>query len=61
MRTLKTIFTIDKIWYSFLAFYLVFNEILKPRLIQNCKVNSNIRRMTLLGMGRERNFFASEE
>ena len=52
LRTHKTVFKRDKIWYSFLAFYLVFDEILKPRLIQSCKVGSKIRRMTLLRMTR---------
>ena len=52
LRTFTTIFKRDKIWYSFLAFYLVFDEIPKPRLIQSCKVGSKIRRMTLLRMTR---------
>lgn len=40
LRALKTVFKIDKIYYYFIVFYLVSNEILRLRLVQNCKFNS---------------------
>lgn len=40
LRALKTVFKIDKIYCYFIVFYLVSNEILRLRLVQNCKFNS---------------------
>lgn len=40
LKALETIVKVGKIYYYFIAFYLVFNEILKPTLIQNYKFNS---------------------